>query len=176
MNKLIKGSIAGAAGIALLLGGAGTLAYWNDSATLASAGTVSSGELDIASTTTGAWTGLPANTSIANFKMVPGDSITYTETFTVTATGDNIKAELTATVPGSGQAGINVVPSYTVTKNGGSTVTPVGNVYNLTQGVYTVIASVNVNIPFGTTIDNTTMNKSVNLSTAAINVKQVQAP
>ena len=33
MNKLVKGSIAGAAGIILLMGGAGSLAYWNDSAT-----------------------------------------------------------------------------------------------------------------------------------------------
>ena len=33
MNKLVKGSIAGAAGIALLLGGAGTFALWNADAT-----------------------------------------------------------------------------------------------------------------------------------------------
>ena len=35
MNKLVKGSIAGAAGIALLLGGAGTLALWNADAYIA---------------------------------------------------------------------------------------------------------------------------------------------
>ena len=31
MNKLTKGAIATAAGVILLMGGAGTLAYWNDS-------------------------------------------------------------------------------------------------------------------------------------------------
>src|SRR5699024_1312147 len=35
MNKFAKGSVAAGAGLVLLLGGAGTLAYWNDSAELA---------------------------------------------------------------------------------------------------------------------------------------------
>ena len=35
MNKTFSGSIAGAAGIALLLGGAGTFAQWNSSAAVA---------------------------------------------------------------------------------------------------------------------------------------------
>src|SRR5688572_6565363 len=34
MNKMIKGSIAGATGVALLMGGFGTYALWSDSETL----------------------------------------------------------------------------------------------------------------------------------------------
>ena len=44
MNKLVKGAVAGAAGIALLLGGAGTFALWNAS-TNVSTGSISTGTL-----------------------------------------------------------------------------------------------------------------------------------
>ena len=54
MNKLLKGSIAGAAGIALLLGGAGTFALWNDTAA-ASGGTVQSGNLSVVLNGSPAW-------------------------------------------------------------------------------------------------------------------------
>jgi len=111
MNKLVKGSIAGVAGIALLLGGAGTFALWNDSVT-APAGTISSGQLRIADATTpaGAWTdisagnpigGAPLTTSgtgtatVVNQKMVPGDKWRYTRTITLTTTGKNLLADLT---------------------------------------------------------------------------------
>ena len=54
MNKLTKGAIATAAGIALLMGGAGTFALWNDSVGV-NGGTVQTGTLDIDTTGTGTW-------------------------------------------------------------------------------------------------------------------------
>tara|TARA_R110002051_G_scaffold68402_1_gene123150 strand:- start:967 stop:1518 length:552 start_codon:yes stop_codon:yes gene_type:complete len=96
MNKLVKGSIAGAAGIALLLGGAGTLATWNSAATISAPGTISAGTLSIAAATgsTDGWKIGNAATvaSPAGFKIVPGDTVTFTKTFNVTATGDNLTA------------------------------------------------------------------------------------
>ena len=56
MNKLTKGAIATAAGIALLLGGAGTFALWNGQTTIAG-GTISTGTLAIASTGSPVWKG-----------------------------------------------------------------------------------------------------------------------
>jgi len=107
MNKLVKGSIAGAAGIALLLGGAGTFALWNDSVTVA-AGTVTTGELRIADATTpaAAWTeqsltgtrnGVAGTVIVPSttLKMVPGDTWRYTRTITLTTTGKNLLADLT---------------------------------------------------------------------------------
>jgi len=85
MNKLVKGSIAGAAGIALLLGGAGTLALWNDSSSIADS-TVKSGQLTLDSTA-GTWNTNPA-------LWVPGDSFEYTTTLAIVATGDNLDATL----------------------------------------------------------------------------------
>jgi len=96
MNKLVKGSIAGAAGIALLLGGAGTLATWNSSATVATTGSnITAGTLDIKATTGTSgdgWRDATKTIDIAAFKVVPGDVLTYTKTFDVTATGDNLTA------------------------------------------------------------------------------------
>jgi len=115
MNKLVKGSIAGAAGIALLLGGASTFALWNDSIT-SNAGSVSSGELRIADSTTpgGGWTdvspsGIIGSTTLPTTttgtapnqvitvtpKIVPGDKWRYTRQIVLTTTGKNLLADLT---------------------------------------------------------------------------------
>lgn len=100
MNKLVKGSIAGAVGIALLLGGAGTFALWNGTANVA-AGSVASGTLTIASNNaTAVWRDIsPDKTAstidISTFKIVPGDTIELTQSIKVTATGNNLRAVLT---------------------------------------------------------------------------------
>lgn len=95
MNKMIKGSVAGATGIALLMGGFGTYALWSDSEQLAENG-VQSGDLTI-DTSAGAYD--DANTDAAgdwdaDDKMVPGDTITYTQTFTVTGSGKNLEGAI----------------------------------------------------------------------------------
>ena len=102
MNKLLKGSIAGAAGIALLLGGAGTFALWNQTATVAN-GSVTSGVLTIAPGATGTWKDISADkvaggvniADISTFKIVPGDKLELTQTVTINATGNNLAAKLT---------------------------------------------------------------------------------
>ena len=102
MNKLLKGSIAGAAGIALLLGGAGTFALWNQTATVAN-GSVTSGVLTIAAGATGTWKDISADKAaggvniadISTFKIVPGDKLELTQTVTINATGNNLAAKLT---------------------------------------------------------------------------------
>jgi alternate signal-mediated exported protein len=100
MNRFAKGAIAGAAGIALLLSGAGSFALWNGTAT-AAAGTVQSGTMTIATTpgSTPAWTVTHGSTttsiaSIGTFRVVPGDVLTLTQKIDITATGDNLSAIL----------------------------------------------------------------------------------
>ncbi|QNO36775.1 alternate-type signal peptide domain-containing protein [Protaetiibacter sp. SSC-01] len=109
MNKFTKASIATGAGIVLLLGGAGTLAYWNDSAAT-DAGTITAGTLGIdAVANSGAWydiSAVPATTDPeadgvlitdpAAFRAVPGDKLVYVESFTVEATGDHLEASIEA--------------------------------------------------------------------------------
>lgn len=132
MNKLVKASVASAAGIALLMGGAGSLALWNDSATVSS-GTVSTGELSLTSNGAGSW----AN-GIALW--VPGDTDTYTETFTVVASGDNIDAQISAAYTGVSTNGIT--SSSTIVVAGETPSAP--GVYTLDAGTYTVTVTVNV--------------------------------
>ena len=95
MNKLIKGSIAGAAGVALLLGGAGTFALWNSTADIDGA-TITAGTLTVA-TSNGVWTDQTSATNaidITDYEIVPGDTLTYTTEVLVNAIGDNLNATL----------------------------------------------------------------------------------
>jgi len=93
MNKMMKGSVAGAVGVTVLMGGFGTYALWTDSDTL-DATEVNSGVLTIESNDDGAYAN-PSNTADpswgANSLMVPGDVVTYTETFDLSGTGKNLK-------------------------------------------------------------------------------------
>lgn len=90
---MIKGSIAGAAGVALLLGGAGTFALWNDTAAVAG-GTITAGTLTV-DAATGTWTDqVGAIEDLDEYLIVPGDTLTYKTVLTVDAKGDNIKAKL----------------------------------------------------------------------------------
>ena len=95
MNKMMKGSIAGATGVALLMGGFGTYALWTDSENLAE-NHVQSGVLTI-DTAAGAYddtrTGA-TNDWTAGDLMVPGDVISYTQTFTVAGTGKNLEGTI----------------------------------------------------------------------------------
>lgn len=93
MNKVTKGTLAAAAAGVLLLGGAGTYATWSDEESL-DAGTVSTGVLDL-EVESGTWAqGTTHINEISEFQMVPGDTLTYAATATVTAEGDNLKGTL----------------------------------------------------------------------------------
>lgn len=129
MNKLVTGAIAGAAAIALLLGGAGTFALWNSNVQ-ADASTISSGTLSLTSAGAGTWTdvtnGRDQTVSAASILMVPGDTYRFTQPLTVTATGTDLKAELTydpATL--TGDAGLLSAVSKTLTVSSSSaSITP----------------------------------------------------
>jgi alternate signal-mediated exported protein len=100
-SALIKGTAAIAVGAALLLGGGGTLASWNAEAT-GTPGTVIAGDLNVTAAT-GAWTDRTGTTipNIANYKVVPGDKLTYTQNLNVTLTGNKMAAAITATGTGA---------------------------------------------------------------------------
>jgi alternate signal-mediated exported protein len=102
MNKLVKGAIAGAAGVALLLGGAGTFALWNDSEVVQT-GSISTGTLDIAAPTASAWTDVSSDVAGApvfptSQRIVPGDTVRLTQTVPITGSGKNLRAKLNLAV------------------------------------------------------------------------------
>lgn len=105
MNKLVKGSIAGAAGIILLMGGAGSLAYWNDSAAAGPAGgsnSITAGTLTVTAVNAGTWSKSFYNASnvqvgsaasvptLSAVRLVPGNRLVYTQQFNVVAIGDDL--------------------------------------------------------------------------------------
>jgi len=102
VNRLVKVSIAGAAGIALLLGGAGTLALWNAAPAAFSGSAVQSGVLrvDFTSTATAKYTG--TNTLATDIE--PGDAVTVDQPIKVTATGDTLRVTLGFTVDLNGSS------------------------------------------------------------------------
>lgn len=166
MNKLVKGSVAAAAGIALLMGGAGSLALWNDSADI-DAGTVNSGTLTIASTGDGTW-----DQSLAY--IVPGDNITYTETFDVVAVGDNLDAELTSNIASivDGITGSDSSTTFTVVDSSNAPVLPVLGVYSFGEGDYTV--SVEIVVDFPSSVSGLTgQGETTDLSNVTITLTQV---
>jgi len=165
MNKLVSGSVAVAAGIALLMGGAGSLALWNDSVT-ANAGTVSSGTLDVSSGTAGSW-----SPNLA--KIVPGDTVVYTQTLNLSATGDNLKATVSSNIGTitNNITGSTATSTFVVKNSSNVVVIPTAGVYTL-NGAYTVEVTITVAFDSGTS-GTTGQNASVNLSTLAISVTQV---
>ena len=99
MNKMTKGALATGLGIALLIGGGGTLAVWNHQA-VAQAGTIKSGDLSITALP-GEWknaNGTPIQV-LEDYKVVPGDELIYTQEVTINLVGDLMTANLVAINP-----------------------------------------------------------------------------
>jgi alternate signal-mediated exported protein len=161
MKKLITAAVAGTVGIALLLGGAGTFALWNTSTPI-TAQTVTAGHLTLAAGT-GSWatSGGTAIPNIANYKIIPGQTIVYTTTLTVDAVGDGIKAQLTApTLAGTGTLDSIVTKTLQVTSTTATTTS--GN--NLTFAAGTSTVNVKVTIAFPDVTGTTGMDLNTSLS------------
>lgn len=188
MNKFLTGAIATAAGVALLMGGAGTFAYWNSSATPA-ASTITAGNLAVADSGSAAvWKSGNTVINPATYKAVPGDVLTYTKTMNITATGDNLVATLGLT-PGSiagatsGAADVALANALTqsavltATGTGITAVTGSPNTFTVAAGTagvsQAVTVTVTVTFPKGTAGQyNDAKTGAVNLSGLAVTLTQ----
>jgi alternate signal-mediated exported protein len=132
MKKSTKGAIAAAAAGVLLLGGAGSLAYWNDSKTV-TGGSINSGTLSLtqeAGQVCSSWTldaaGGPTAYTPGVTLVVPGDVITKTCDYTVNATGAHLAADLAmdaTSITGSNDLADALTPSATYTLDGDAVAT-----------------------------------------------------
>lgn len=105
MKKSTKGALAAGGAAVLLLGGAGTLAFWTAETDL-DGGDVTSGELRLENAACDAdWVYAEGAASEGETVelFVPGDVITKDCTFDIVATGDNLSATLT--VPDTAEFG-----------------------------------------------------------------------
>jgi len=103
MRHPIKAALAATAGGALLLGGAGSLAYWSDEEVIPG-GTINGGSLDLTSADCGVGWELNGEGVTFNFSrpLVPGDVLTKTCSYVLDATGDNLQADVAASAPDFG--------------------------------------------------------------------------
>lgn len=172
MNKLVKGAVAGAAGIALLMGGAGTLAYWNSSADIADT-TITSGRLVLAASN-GTWSGSPT-------RIVPGATITYTSNVTITAEGTNLYSTFAldqSTITGDATLIANTTKVVSLGTVTGGTLVASGstpNTYNVTQTTVgtPITVPVTVTVTFPTTVSGTTaQNQTMDLSNLGFTLVQ----
>jgi alternate signal-mediated exported protein len=178
MNKLTKSSIAAVAGIALLMGGAGTLAVWNDTINAGAAGSITAGTLSMSNATPGTWTDQNGQTiDISTFRAVPGDVLTYDTTVDVTAVGDNLEGTIgigsTSIAPATASAADTelaalLTDSATFTVNGAA-----GSTFTATGTAQTINVTVTIAWPSGTpAVDNLAKLGSVSLTDFAITATQ----
>jgi alternate signal-mediated exported protein len=181
MNKMVKGSVAGATGIVLLMGGFGTYALWSDTAT-AEGGSVTSGVLDIVSAGPATWRDLSSDSSVRSWTpasdlMVPGDVVEMRQPLDVAATGKNLKAKLTVTGGvGSTLQNIQVTANY-----GGQTISSSNGSFAFTWDTADEIKALDVaeaavvTITFPTGVANQVdQNKTLDLSDVSLLLEQVR--
>jgi len=125
MKKSTKGALAAGAAASLLLGGAGSLAYWTSTGTV-NGTAIRSGHLKLVSPSCSGWK-LDDNNLLTNAdRIVPGEVLTQVCTYTVDAVGTHIGASFDVTNPSwvasNGLTGeLNPVATYKV---GTTTVAP----------------------------------------------------
>jgi alternate signal-mediated exported protein len=204
MNKLVKGAIAGAAGIVLLMGGAGSLAYWNDSAQAgpATGTTITAGTLNVTAVDAGAWTkgfynasntlvgSVGSVSNLAAVRIVPGNRLVYTQTFNVNASGDDLYFTIASTngsVSGATAAAADTALAAQATGTfsvasvtGGNVVAATSaNTYKVSSnsgGPSTITVTWTINFPFGASAVNTAKGGVLSLTQGSITLTQVAAP
>jgi alternate signal-mediated exported protein len=144
----VKGSVAAAAGVAVLLGGAGTFALWNANGAIGTTGT-ETGSLTAEFGDTTSWQDVTTGAAnpiadIAAFRMVPGDTVVGTTTVDVTATGENLLVD--ATLDAEAADLPEGVTATVVLTDGGTEVTSLqgsnaGETYNLSAAVTLTFAA-----------------------------------
>lgn len=176
MSKNLKGLIALVAAGLLLLGGYGTYALWSDSEPV-DGGEVSAGELKLEAAEPGTWTDVSdggegtAIPDIADFSIVPGDTLSYSASATVLAKGDNLTATISAD-PASITGDEALLADLDVTTEvlvGGAVVE------EITEANDGNTVGVTVTLAFSTDSGNETQLQSVNLADLELVLQQTRS-
>ncbi|WP_193605265.1 alternate-type signal peptide domain-containing protein [Nocardioides dongkuii] len=170
MNKTAKGALAASTAAVLLMGGAGSLAYWTDSVA-GGAGTVNAGQLTIDGEA-GTWTHNGAD--VANpqaVTAVPGDEFVYTGSYTIGATGDDLQATLAVT-KGAASGGladaVTVTPSFVLA---GTELTADQVISDADDGE-TLAVAIDVDFAWGAEGDNASQGQTLNLTNYTVTLTQ----
>ncbi len=184
MRTSLKAALAGVAGAGLLLGGAGSLAYWNDTEDIPSA-TITPGSLELGTPNCGAGWKLGTETfDPLTDVIVPGDELVRVCTLAITASG-SVKADVTMSTPSDGSGAVADEISYTASyKLDGEAFNPEAATPDLTAAQNTSVleATTTVAFPFGTVVENDSNNATeyneaaVKATLEAITITATQVP
>ena len=152
MKNSTKGAFAAATAAVLLMGGAGSLAYWTAAKPL-TGGTISTGELSLTQPECAGWVYAAgkAGAGTAVGKIVPGDVVSKTCTFTVKAAGDNLKGTLVTPTATTIKSSAPSAPSMQATVSAGYTIDGAAIPATITsaQNNKTVTAVLTATFPYG---------------------------
>ena len=188
MKTVTKAAIAGVAGVTLLLGGAGTLAFWTDTQA-GSVVTIATGNLDLGTPADGSdWAlqqnaaDLPAGTAEADpvayttQLLVPGDTLTKTVQIPVVLTGENNRARLDVTAANATGALGDALSAEILSINGEAVTTPTDGVATVTLTTAEVAALTDgaVEVEYRVVLDWSAPNATRNLTGANASNFQAQ--
>lgn len=170
MRNSLKAAIASGGAAFLMLGGAGSLAYWQ-TAHAAAPGSLQSGRLGLTPAGDSTWTlnGNPV-TDPATVKIVPGDELAWAGGFLIDAEGDNVKAEVALT---GVQAGGTLAPYVTTDISwqlDGAAPSPV-----ITNANDDSLLTVLIDVDFPFTASNDSQAKTLDLTDVNVTLTQVDA-
>jgi alternate signal-mediated exported protein len=170
MNRTTKSALAVGTAAVLLTGGAGTLAYWSDTQTVA--GTpITSGTLRLGAPACGAGWRLDGNVVFTNQLIVPGDVLSKVCTLDLIATGEHLGADLTVSTAAFAAPNAltsQLVPAATFTV-GGATRNHITELDD--TGTAEIIATVTVTFD-GPAATNASQNLSATLNSVAVTATQ----
>ncbi|WP_160150911.1 alternate-type signal peptide domain-containing protein [Microbacterium timonense] len=187
MKKIVKASIATTAGVVLLLGGAGTFATWNSSASAQGASIVSGNLVVEPSQAAGTWTANGAPITITDYAVAPGDVLTYTKKMKVGAEGDSLSATLALTDSSIAPADpakpadaalASYLTDSAVLSASGTGISGTGPTFTVTPGTGVVSQDVTVTVtitfPYGDVVggNNSAMNGAVTLDALTVSLTQ----
>lgn len=189
MKKATKGALAAAAAGSLLLGGAGSLAYWTSTGTV-TGGTIKSGKLALsapvcngsadAATHDWQYSGSNAAFTMGTSKLVPGDTITKVCKMTLTLEGDHIGATLAFATPVITDDASSVTTlDSDLTKDVAFTVDDAPYVPGAaitTVADHTILATVTVALPYGSAAVNSSQATSAILQSLTLTATQTANP
>jgi alternate signal-mediated exported protein len=180
VKKSTKGVVAASAAAVLLLGGAGSLAYWTADQDI-DGGTINSGLLTLSAPACDDWeldgggVFTPATT-----QLVPGDSISKECTMSLVATGEHIGAtlEIDDAALTSSVLGDVLTADATFTVDGAA-YAPI-----TAADTFAIVATITVDFPYGTVstpdpltgADNTTQDEAAVLNDISVVAVQTHTP
>lgn len=181
MRRLTKAATATAGAAVLLLGGAGTVAYWTAQGT-ATGTALTSGNLSVTNGTCDAWQYTAADGGGPATLIVPGDTVETTCTLTVTGQGDHLGVTATLDSTTAFDESNALVTALTPTLTTGSVevdgtavpTDPTEGVSIATAGSHTITVTVTAEFPYGDATDpgNDTQDLSATLDNVVVNVVQ----